>query len=635
MPPPRGSADPERGLGAPTVADVHRALVRARGGAEIDLARTPMRVDFSGRAIADAKGAIRDALAPFDAVQTLAAIVAFSTFGGAKTYSEPKTAPSSRMEYVASTLLERDDPAGLRVMSTAQTHRAAGATQRALDAADDVTRGTIFTVLSKSESAADPLQRIAAHLQLLDAAVRGPGYEHQAKKHLAALFDEQVLEAALARSVGFNASQAVALEEALTTLVEARFNEMLQTIKLITAHRQETAFQLQRRAELILSVTEDELAASAELPAEVARSFLARFSVGFGKVGHAHLLTGLSPIRRRPFVRAPDDRYLLTSPLNLLWAIQPALEEALKDEPEWEAFQQRRARFAETNVVGALADAVRADERYANLRFTIDGGPLYEIDGVVLIDDVAFVIEVKAGRLSDQARRGRLRALRPELERLIARGASQAARLRAAILDHAQVEFSGANGAPTNVPLAQVGRVEACVVTLEDFSWLVALRSELVASGLVVSEAEIPWIVSVFDLEHVCSLLEFPAQLTLFLQARRELPGLITPGDELNLWMMHLLAKLEFPADVGRVSLRGDWTEDVDRHFMFGQGDLPKMPLARRTRQAVGRLDRERTPGHLRETEELIARDQATRLPQPAVVVRRGPVTVNMYARNR
>lgn len=632
-PPPRTRNLPAA-LGAPSVADMHRALVRGRGGAEIDLTGAPMRVDFSGRAIADAKSVIRDSLAPLDAIQTLAAIVAFSTFGAAETYSEPDAAPSGRIEYVASTLLERDDPAGVRVMSTEQTNRAAGAIQRALDAADEIARNTIFTILSKAEGAPDPLRRIAAHLQLLDAGVRGPGYESQAKEVLAELFAHPALEAALTRTVGFTAADAIAIEEALTRLLESRFNATLRTIELITSRPQEAAFQIQRRAEKILCVTPEELAEAAGVTANVTGAMLERFSVGFGTGERAHLLAGLSPIRRQPFVRSPEGRYLLTSPVNLLWAIEPAVEEALKDAPEWETFQQRRAAFVEAKVVGALADAVGADARDANLRFTVDGGAHYEIDGIVIVDDVAFVLEAKAGRLSDQARRGRVRALRPELERLVGRGASQAARLRSAILARAEVAFFDADDAPVDVPLAQVERVEACVVTLEDFSWLVALRAELVEAGLVDAEEDIPWIVSVFDFELVCRLLEFPAQLTLYLKHRRGLPGRITPGDEMNLWMMHLLTKLEFGPDTDRISLRGDWTEDIDRHYMFGHGDLPKMPLRRRARSAIERLDRARELGHVRAIEELIERDQCTRKPQPAVVLRRGGTAISMYARN-
>ena len=371
------------------------------------------------------------------------------------------------------------------------------------------------------------------------------------------------------------------------------------------------------------------------MPAESAAAFLERFSVGFGEGVHAHLLTGLSPIRRRPFVRAPDGRHLHTSPVNLVWALEPAFEGALRGQPEWETFQQRRAAWVENKVVGALSDAVRADAHFANLRYSIEGGATFEIDGVVIVGDVGFVLEAKAGRLSDQARRGRGRALRPELERLVGRGSSQAVRLRNAILAGSDISFFDGEGTAVDVPLALVERVEAVVVTLEDFGWLLGLHEELIAAGLVASADEIPWIVSVFDFDLVCRLLEFPAQLTLYLKDRRALPDAISGGDEMNLWMVHMFNKLGFPADAGRISLRGDWTEDIDRHFMFGHGALPRMPLARSTRRELERLDRDRSNGHVARAEELISRDQATRLLEPAIVLRRGGTRISVYAKNR
>jgi hypothetical protein len=624
----------ERTESARLLGSLHRALIHGGGGAGLDLTGANVALDFSGRAIADAKAIISDSLAPFDAIQTLGAIVVFSVFSPAETYSEPTSVPSGRVEYVASTLLERNDPGGLRVMTVEQTDRAAGAIQRALDAADEIARNTIFAILSKTEPASDPLKRIAGHLQLMDAGVRGPGYESQAKDLIEELFADAGLEFALRRTLGFTAAEALALETALSGATQERMNETLRTIELITNNRHEMALELQRRGEHILSFTPQEISDLTGVGVDVASAFLHKFSVGFGERERAHLLTGLSAIRRRPLVRAADGRYLSTSPLNLLWVLQPAFESALKDEPEWETFQQRRAAFVETKVVDRLADAVRADMRFVNLQFSIAGGRLYEIDGVVIVDDVAFVLEAKAGRLTDQARRGRVRELRSEIERLVERGASQAARLRSAILEGADVAFFDGRGAAVDVTLGPVERVEACVVTLEDFSWLVGSRQDLVAANLIDAGEPVPWIVSVFDFELVCLLLEFPAQLTLYLKDRRELPENLTPGDELNLWMIHLLRKLEFPADAGRISLRGDWTDEVDRYFMFRHGELPTMPLSRRTRALVERVDRERKAGHVRAIEQLIARDQATRVPRAAVVMRRGDVTVSMFARN-
>lgn len=59
---------------------LHRALIRGQGGANVDVTGAGVDIDFSGRAIADLKAVIREALAPFDVIQMLGAIVVFSVF---------------------------------------------------------------------------------------------------------------------------------------------------------------------------------------------------------------------------------------------------------------------------------------------------------------------------------------------------------------------------------------------------------------------------------------------------------------------------------------------------------------------------------------------------------------------------
>jgi hypothetical protein len=557
-----------------------------------------------------------------------------SVFGPAEDYSEPTSIPSARIEYIASVLLERDDPTGARFMTAGQTRRASRAIQQSLDAADEVMRSTVFAILSRSTEAPSPIGRIAGHLQLLDANLRGPGYEHQAKTLIEDLFDDPALEAALQRTLGFTPRNALALEDALSELVQQRMDQTQATIEILTNNVQETVYQMNRRGEHVLGITVEELARASGIPNDVARAFLDRFSTGFGETKHTHLLTGLSAIRRRPFVRPGDGRYLFTSPVNLIWALQPAFERALQPEAEWERFQQVRASWIEQRVVGMLGDAVRADARFANLRFAIDQGTWYEIDGIAIVDDMCFVVEAKGGRLSDTARRGRVRALGPELERMVGRGSSQAMRLRDAILEHKRIDFVDQTGNAVAVPLEAVERAEAIVITLEDFGGLLGLREEMVAAGLATAVADIPWIVSVFDFDLVCRLVEFPGQLTLYLKDRRALPSTIAGGDEMNVWMVHLLQRLKFPDDAGRIMLRGDWTEDIDRHFMFGHGALPRMPLSRSTRREVERLNRIRPAGHLRRTEDLISHDQMTRLPEPAISVVRGGMRLTAYAKN-
>ncbi len=454
---------------------------------------------------------------------------------------------------------------------------------------------------------------MGAHLQLIDAGIRGPGYEHQAKEMLRAACAAPEVEAALMDLVGFTSDSALALEAVVTAILEGRIRTTLATIDQIVSDPEEKAYQLQRRGEYILSVTASEVAKASGLPVSVIEPFLNTFSVRFGESRGLHVLSGLSDIRARPLVAAGDGRFLWTSGVNLLWSLQPMLEETLKPTPAWARYQADRAARVEQMTVHAVGDAIRADSIFANLRFEIDGAERYEVDGLVIVDDVAFVLEAKSGRLNRNARRGRKRQLRGALEQLIGRASNQALRLAAAIETKRRIDFYDADGAVVDVGLTQVARVEPIIVTLEDLAWLNGHHDDLVELQLLDQATPAPWIVSCYDLETICKTLEFPGQLTLYLQMRRAVRGIRGGSDELNLWMIHLLRKLEFPPDVDVALVSGDWTDELDRYFMFGFGALPKMPLARSARREIERLDRQRLSGHVARTETIIASDQAAR----------------------
>jgi hypothetical protein len=589
--------------------------------------------DFSPRAIADRKRLIATQLAPFDAVQLIGSMVVFSSFASPESYSEPQTPPSSRLEYVISTLLEREDPAGRRVLTAAQTARAAGAIQQAFDAADEIGLQTTFAIKSKAEAGAHPLDRVGGQLQLIDSTIRGPGYEHQARHLIGRSLGGTRLAARLTSLLGFDAADALALEAAVSHLIQERFNREMEQIVRLARGSEEIAYQLQRRGEFIVGVTASELAGEAVVSVDVAQAFLDHFSVGFGEAGGLHLLSGQAPIRERPFVKVGDGRFLWTSSMNLLWAIQPAFEEALRTSPDWERYQTGRAAAVEEMTVEPLAAALRVNSVWSNLRFSVANEPTYEIDGLVLVDDLAFVLEVKSGRFSAKAKRGRKRELRPALEQLIGRASSQARRLASAIESSDEIAFAGTDGSPVDIDLASIRRVEPVIVTLEDLSWLAGYSQELIDVGILEREAVMPWVVTAYDLELIAAMLEFPAQLTLYLAARRELNTPIASGDEMNLWMAHWFRKLELPDDV-RAMFRGDWTEDIDRYFMFQQGELPEMPLQRRVRRDVTSLDHARQPGYLAATEDIIRGDQAQRPLLPTIVARSGSQTLHVYGRS-
>lgn len=578
---------------------------------------------FSPRAVADAKARIAEALAPYDAVQTLAALLVTSMFTSGKSYSEARSIPSSALEYITVVLLERPDPSGLRVMTGPQTQRAAHALQIALDNARLIGLQTTFAKLRKAEVAADPLESLGALVYLYDSTVRGPGYAHQATAVLGLAMADTDVARHLFVTLGFDHADAIALDAALGDLMLRRYNAAGELFTDLTTDPEEFASQMYRRAEHIIRVTPEELAAEASRDPAVAEAFLLRLSMRFGSVRGTHLISDVRTIRDRPFVELTDGRFLVTSAVNPLWALRPLFEEALADSDVWETYQASRARMLEQTTVDVLAQAIQADVSQGNVYFSVDGGPLHEIDGIVVLDDTCFVIEAKSARLNRDARRGRRREVRAWLENLVGTASTQVLRLADAIRDQREIEFFADRArTPTHVGLGNVTRVEPIIVTLDDVTWLVGREDALHDLGIVDPSASVPWVVSVYDFEVICRTLEFPAQLVGYLEQRRSAMP-IGAGDELNVWAIYLLESLSFPSD-GRVMLQGDWTKEIDRYFMFDIGKPPRMPLAPQTRRAVMTLNRARASGHLQKTLRLITDDQASRTPVPGVTLTDG-----------
>lgn len=623
-------------IGRPAVIKASDFLAHAPAGSILSLPEEMKPFDFGGRAVADRKLAIAEALAPYDAIQTIAVVALPANFSPPEGYSESRSDPAARLEYIASVLLQREQPQGLRVETVGQTTRAGQAVQRAIQIADEILLCTIFHVMDKAQSAASPpLAQIAARLQLREAVVRGPGYERQGRDLMRQFFADEATARVLRETLGFDIDQLLTIDESLGSLLQRRFNAELETIALLAGEEPELAYQVHRRAEHILCVTASELAAESGLAETVVAAFLRAFSTSFGEGTNLHLLSALAPIRLRPLIDAGDARYLVTSAVNLLWAIPPILEAALRDTDVWESYQARRAEVIEAWSVDSLAEAVRADYSAKNLRFSVgEDAARYEVDGLVLLDDFAFVVEAKSGRLSDNARRGRARDLVPALEALVGRASSQALRLVRAIRDREAIHFYSDGGDEIDVPLQSVTRAQAVIATVEDLSWLVTFRSQLAELGLLNAEDPMPWLATVFDLQIVAQMLEFPAQITLYLRDRLSLDSRVVEGDEMNLWMIHWLHCLRFEPEANRIMLRGDWTAEIDRYFMFGEGRLPKMPLDRAVRREVERLDRRRVAGHIAASEEVIAADQARRPPTPTVRATRAGRIIVAYGRD-
>ena len=565
------------------------------------------------REVAELKRRIGDLVDPHDPAPTIAYLAASSLIDFPLAWASVE---HDVVEYVVAALLER--PPGRGGDSAA----AAADLQEALRIGEQVRNVTRNARLRADLTAATALVRLAAGAEFDDAFHRYPGYLSQGRKLIESCFaSDGVVANALQDKLGFDGRQALAMERAFTAEFARRYVRFLTAVFLalgdpgpgdhVGAYMQAC---LGGADVLSVAQTAPELAEAAAVPPKAAAAFLDAVSIAPGTLrGGLPLITGRNEVRRRPLVEVEPGSYLPTVLGNLLWALRPMLEGALRaDSSLWNTYQSARAAYVERATAELLCGALDSDDVFTNVAFRLgDDDTAWEADVVAHLDDVLLVIEVKSGELSARARQGRKRELRQDLRALLGKAARQADRLVAALQDGDAVRlFERATGAPLDVGFAAADCVYPVIVTLEDLTVLTANPSLLRAADIIPSGVGAPWVVNIFDLEMIVAACEYPALLTRYIAERAELDPRVWFNDEAELWLAYLAHGLDFSRVVEPSVLLSGRKMFLNQQWAHG-GRAPTMPLRRSEHRRLRALHRDRPPGWLADAEDIIAAVQA------------------------
>jgi hypothetical protein len=335
------------------------------------------------------------------------------------------------------------------------------------------------------------------------------------------------------------------------------------------------------------------IAAEAGIAEETVEAFLAAFSTPLGQEPGSASAFELQRIRDRPLLADGTGNHLLVSHIALFWALRRALEESLKGGAAWHRFERARASFVEKAALAYLSGAIPGAEGFDGVSFSLEeDGQLvdYEVDGILIFDTVMFIVEGKSAPLGAASRRGAPLRLKKQLEEILIKAADQTARARRAVEDGNR-SFRTADGGQLAIP-GQVTEVFPIVVTLENFSELTATIWSIGEAGLLPEEIPTPWALSLYELELICDLTEYPAMLVQFLRRRARLNVLrqVHAGDELDWWMHYLERGLYFdhelegeggPDQIRLLSM----TDPLDSYYLSLRGERTK--VARKPRQKL------------------------------------------------
>lgn len=353
---------------------------------------------------------------------------------------------------------------------------------------------------------------------------------------------------------------------------------------------------------LELLFTAEELAEEAGVSIEQAEVFARRMSLHFGDVDPQWYRepSATPPLQVQPLVRLrPDENpiedqeaFFCPVPQSILWALRNNIEVALNpsgsqehaslrlqtaSEDTWNRYEQSRSSYTESRAAQLFLQLLPGATVRENMKYDApdEQGEVSEteLDGLVLLDDSLFLVEVKAGTLTPPARRG-APSLREELNEIIRKGHEQALRAQTYIETNDSPTFRRGDGEEWTVPKEEVSRTFLIVVALEDLSVFGPNLYDLKQADLL-ADGEWPWCVSLTDLEVFAEVFDSPSEFIYFLKNRLEVAsrGKIMAAGELDWLGCYLERGLDLDiSGADWVQLDTAFTEGIDAYFMYEYG---------------------------------------------------------------
>lgn len=446
-------------------------------------------------------------------------------------------------------------------------------------AADAALEAGLFRGQFLSAEDTHPTAELSSRLTTQEANLRSTSYPHMVRETLQVLLDAPEVDVDLEAAAGFNAHELLAVVDELGAVRNAGWNARQRTARELALQdhdgRQEPAEEHLIEAQAAFWANPSEIAvldpvsiaAATNISVDRVDRILEFFTCDVSHLDADTLadqfFDGVNPLRLRPILRHPSGRRYLSNDALIVPAVRERVEEAFKTAANgsFDRYVRRRGKVVETAALELLQSIFPSAEARDSFKYFVPKDDTQrtpekyslrvEGDGLLIIDDVALVLEVKSGALSNSARTGDVASLRDNLTKLLTSATDQADRTRARITEDHGLRLGNGSW----LDLDHVREVHTIVVTLEDLGGLTALTDDLVTAG-VLPQSLLPLTISLHDLRVIAELVQRPAEFLLYLR-RRTLPELtrqFLAPDELDLYMHMLQQGLYVEPDPDRLA---------------------------------------------------------------------------------
>jgi hypothetical protein len=336
--------------------------------------------------------------------------------------------------------------------------------------------------------------------------------------------------------------------------------------------------------QLAMIVDASTISARTGVSHESASSFMEVFSLPFGQkpIGD-NWPSRYEPLYHAPLVRLGSEKYFAhLATTELIWAIHPNLESQMKGTSLWQKYDSHRADTVETEALRLLSSILPGCHSYQNLTYRMPDGHgklcQFELDGLILYDQVLILLEAKAGSFSPAARRG-APSLQEDLKELLAKGHDQAARAKAYLESGEEVTFHTAGNKELILRLSEFTRVIEVVVTLDSIAPFASEWENLFHPQAKV-QSSYRWSVELLDLRVIAEIVEFGPQFVHYIDCLSRLRDRVLEfQDVLDTFSSYLQCGLNFPHDPSQMhNMIGllNHTAEFDDYFLFEQGILER-----------------------------------------------------------
>jgi len=269
-----------------------------------------------------------------------------------------------------------------------------------------------------------------------------------------------------------------------------------------------------------------------------------------------------------------------------------------------------RSNHLETDTKNLLTAVIHPDSVFQNIYYPNpdQAGNLTELDILLQVDDILFLVEVKAGGLSTPARRGAPKSLEQGLSDLIIEGQHQSERAEKYIRSGQEAAFFDETGKNVvcTIKGSEIREFFRIVVTREQLGWAGARIACLSILDPNLSKS-FPWHISIDDLRVVVELFkDNEICFVHFLEERLRASSQTKLHQHDEIEHIGLYYKMnyyhEYPNDnLDFISFDSSFMKDIDYYFMSLQAgetpDLPSQDMPSKVRDFVYALKESRMPG--------------------------------------